>query len=170
MRIIEGDLTFGDFDDENFFHIEKTNIYETLSVKGVKSVEFLLNKPEKNELLFVEGKTTLPSKGNLERYNEEIADISKKFLDSMQLAIGIWFGSHNPSVDAPLNKESFFAYGKQVIFVLVIKNRKGKFTAIEERIKREIHREYKLMGFKVRVLNEELATKARLIAGENGAE
>jgi len=65
MRIIEGDLKFGDFDDENFFHIEKTNIYETLSVQGVKSVEFILNKPEKNELLFVEGKTTLPSKGVL---------------------------------------------------------------------------------------------------------
>ncbi|MCL2222571.1 MAG: hypothetical protein FWC20_07815 [Oscillospiraceae bacterium] len=171
MRIIEGGLTFGEFDAKNLFHIEKTNIYKNkFSGDGVKSVEFILNRPEENELLFVEARTTLPSKCNIAHYNKEIADISKKFLDSLQLAIGIWFGSHNPSVDAPQNKESFFTYGKQIILVLVIKNRTGKLTAISERIKQEIHREHKLMGLKVRVWNEELAIKANLIAQENGEQ
>jgi len=84
MRIIEGGLTFGEFDDANCFHIEKTEIYKRLSVKGIKSVEFILYKQEERKLLFVEAKSTLPSKDNIIVFNEELSEISSKFMDSLQ--------------------------------------------------------------------------------------
>ena len=50
MRIIEEGLTFGDFIEADCFHIEKTDIYKRLSGRGVKSVEFVLSKPDDNKL------------------------------------------------------------------------------------------------------------------------
>ena len=50
--------------------------------------------------------------------------------------------------------------------VLVIKNRKGKMTAIAESIKRELLREYRLWGFKIVVMNEEIAIRDNLVVGE----
>jgi len=167
MRIPESDMLFGDFDEANCFLIEKTAIYRSISGKGYKSVEFVLSRPESNELLFIEGRSTLPAQANVDRYNEDISDISQKFMDSLQLTCGIWFGQHNASVKVPQNGNSFLKYGTQVTFILVIKNRKGKLTSIAERIKREILREYRLWGFKVLVLNEDLAVRDNLVVGED---
>jgi len=166
MRISESDMLFGDFDEANCFWIEKTDIYQRFSGKGIKCVEFVLLRPEIRDLLFVEGRSSLPAQANVERYNEEISEISQKFMDSLQLTCGIWFGEHNRKVDVPRNCNSFLSYGTQIKFILVIKNRRGKLASIAERIKREILREYKLWGFKVIVMNEELAIKDNLVIGE----
>ena len=73
MRIFESSMIFGDFDEANCFHIEKTNLFKTLSGKGVKSVEFVLSRPKEKRLLFVEARKTLPSQNNVERFDEDIA-------------------------------------------------------------------------------------------------
>jgi len=168
MQIREEGLLFGEFDETGCFHIEKSDIYKRLSGKGYKSVEFILRLPEQDELLFVEGKTTLPSADNIERFNEEIADISKKFIDSIRLTTGIWFGEHNAKAVVPTGRDSFFTFGTQIVFVLVIKNRRGKMNTIAERIRRELHREHTLMRFKVLVLREEDAIKRNLVIGDVG--
>jgi hypothetical protein len=167
MRIPEGGLLFGDFDEVNCFWIEKTDLYRRLSGKGFRSVEFVLSRPEKRELIFVEGRTTMPATANLNRFNEDISEISQKFIDSLHLTCGIWFGEHCSNVVVPQNRESFFMYGTQLVFVLVIKNRIGKLTSIAERIKRELAREHALLGFKVLVMNEELAIKDSLVVNVN---
>ena len=169
MQIREEGLLFGEFDEANCFHIEKSDIYKRLSSKGFKSVEFVLHLPEQNELLFVEGKTTLPAVNNLERFNKEIADISQKFMDSIHLTTGIWFGEHNAKAIVPHGKDSFFTFGMQIIFVLVVKNRKGRLNSIVERIRRELQREHTLMRFKVLVLREEDAVKRNLVIGDVSA-
>jgi len=166
MLISESDMLFGDYDEANCFWIEKTDLYGSIAGKGYKSVEFVLHRPDRYELQFVEGRSTLPAQGNVERYNEDIAEISQKFMDSLQLACGIWFGEHNSKVAVPQNGRSFFEYGTQVTFVLVIKNRRGKMTAIAEKIKREILREYRLWGFKIVVMSEEIAIRDNLVVGE----
>ena len=80
-------------------------------------------KPEVLQLplLFVEGKNTLPAKNNVSAFNEEISDISYKFMDSLQLACGIWFGGHNRKVEIPKNGIRFFSYGVQIVFVSIAK-------------------------------------------------
>ena len=166
MRIVEDGLTFGDYSDADCFHIEKTDVYNRLSGKGVKSVEFVLYQPEKSKLLFVEGKSTLPAKGNAIAFNGELIDISHKFMDSLQLACGIWFGGHNQYVKVPENSADFFRYGVQIVFVLVIKNRKGQLLHIADRIKQHLSKEHKLWRFEVLVLNESDAQREKLVVVE----
>ena len=166
MRIDEEGLLFGDFELSDCFHIEKTKLYSKLSGRGFKSVEFVLHRPQKHELLFVEGKTTLPSIDNKVKYNDEIVEISQKFMDSLQLTCGIWFGRHNGNVAVPANSSYFFSYGIQIVFVLVIKNRKGNLVRIAEEIKRKISREHKLWRFDVLVLNEDDARTHNLVVLE----
>ena len=169
MRIFEEGLTFGEYDEADCFHIEKTDIYKKLSGKSIKSVEFILHRPEARKLLLVEGKNTLPAKNNRAAFSEEITDISYKFMDSLQLACGIWFGGHNSIVKVPKNGMNFFRYGVQIVFVLVIKNRKGNLLHIADRIKQQLMKEHRLWKFEILVLNEELAKKENLIISEDHA-
>ena len=159
-------MIFGDFDEANCFHIEKTSLRKILSGKGMKSVEFVLSQPSEKRLLFVEARKTLPSKNNAERFFEDIAEISNKFIDSLHLICGIWFGTHNLSVEVPENKESFFQYGMRIIFILVIKNRKGDLPHIEDMIKKQLLHERRLLGFDVLALNEDNAKENNLIVTE----
>jgi hypothetical protein len=166
MRIIEGDLTFGDFHEADCFHIEKTDIYDVLSRKGIKSVEFILFRSKENELLFVEGKKSLPSKDSIIRFSEEISNISQKFMDSLQLACGIWFGGHNKEVEVPKNVRDFFKYGVQIVFILVIKNREKDLLTIAEKIKKHLLKERRLWKFEVLAMNEKKACEKKLVIME----
>jgi len=169
MRIAEDGLIFGDYNADDCFHIEKTDVYVRLSGKGVKSVEFILHQPDDRKLLFVEGKSTLPAKGNADAFNEEVTVISQKFMDSLQLACGIWFGEHNQEVEMPKNAENFFKFGEQIVFVLVIKNRKGNLIYIADKIKQLLSREHRLWRFEVLVLNENDAQRKKLVIQEDAS-
>ena len=163
MRIYESDMVFGDFNEADCFHIEQTDIRKRLASRGVKSVEFVLSQPMEKRILFVEAKSTLPSANNIERFEEEINDISQKFMDSLSLTCGIWFGSHNSEVTAPDNREQFFSYGTQIVFILVIKSRKRDLPHIEDMIKRQLLRERIRWGFDVLAMNEDEAREANLV-------
>jgi len=177
MTICESDMVFGEFDEADCFHIEKTTLYKRLSSDKLKSVEFVLHRPERNELFFVEAKTTFPAfinsevvlsaEDNVNSFSTAVTAISQKFMDSLLLACSIWFGKNNAKIEIesviPKNKESFFTYGKQIVFVLVIKNCKTDLTTIADNIKKEIRKRYLILGFKVLVLDEDFARKIKLV-------
>jgi hypothetical protein len=166
VDFVESNMRFGVFDEADCLRIEKTELYVRLSGRGFRSVDFILNQKGSNELFFVEAKATLPANKNITDFENEIYEISRKFMDSLQLIGGIWFGGHNSKVEAPRNRDSFFTYGKQIVFVLVVKNRIGKLPSIAEKIKQTLRREHKLLGFNVLVMNEALAVKTNLLVKE----
>jgi len=166
MRIYESGMIFGDYDIDNCFHIEKTKLYKKLNGKGYSSVEFILHRPDKKQLLFIEAKSSLPDVKNINKYDERITEISKDFKDSFHLTCGIWFGQNNSKVDMPANGSCFFSYGTQVVFVLVIKNRTGNLTRIAEEIKRELIREYRLWQFDILVMNEDDVRTYKLVVSD----
>ena len=162
-------MVFGDFDEANCFHIENSDLYnKNLSRHGIKSVEFVLYRPEKNKLLFVEGKTSLSAEKSRTRFRKEITNISRKFMDSLQLTCGIWLGGHNGKIELPGNYGSFFGRGVKIIFVLVIKKRKDDFDLlyIADAIKEELLKEQRIWNFNVLALNEARARENNLIAND----
>ena len=46
IKIQESEMSFGEFQEENLFHIEKSKIYKNLG-DGIKTVEFILRYDEK---------------------------------------------------------------------------------------------------------------------------
>ena len=173
MRFYEegSEILFGDFDDANFFHIEQTTLYQKrLKPYGISSAEYLLLRPIESQsklvLLVVEAKRTLAAKDSNE-FHENLAKIANQLMDSLKLAFGIWLGSHESKVDLPLNYNQFFESGRKIIFVLIIKERKRDMTYIADVLKHHYLRsECRLLGFDVKVYNEQQAINANLVIQE----
>jgi len=166
MKIYErgSELHFGDFNEANCFHIESSYFYKNLSCKNVKTVEFLLLRPENNTLNFIEAKKTLSNVNNSSDIAKNIKDIAHKFIDSFQLSNAIWFGKHKHTNDLPANYDNFFVKDRVFNFVLVIKERHSNdLRFIKEMIKKEIKKDIIIWKFEVYVLNEFMAKKRKLI-------
>jgi len=162
------DMIFGDFEDADFFHIEQTDLYQRrMKPHGICSAEFLLlrssNAPPNHKLLIVEAKKTLAAR-DTEAFHKNLEGIARQFMDSLQLACGIWFGSHDGRVELPHSYMRFFERGRLVTFVLVIKHRKEDMLYIADTLKnRHLLKERRLFGFDVKVYNELQAMQACLV-------
>lgn len=170
MRFYESgsDIWFGDFEDSDFYRIEQTDLYQKkMKPHGVSSAEFLLlhanNTQIGRKLLVVEAKKTLAAR-DTEDFHLNLASIARQFIDSLQLAFGIWLGSHDGKVELPSNYAHFVERGRKVLFVLVIKERKRDMAYIADTLKnKHLRNERRVLGFDVLVLNEHQAKLANLV-------
>ena len=167
MRIFESGMTFGDFDKDDCFNIEKYELYKkSLSHLGFKTVEFVLYRHDK--LLFVEAKPSLRTEVNGNRFSDEVADISQKFMDALQIVCGLWHGGRKDKAKLPQSFSQFHKNGKGIVFVLVVKDGKKKDLLTTSRaISRQLLRENRLWRFDIKVLNEELAKNEKLVVASN---
>lgn len=116
MQIEESGIVFGDFDENNIYYIEKSEKYRSIKSKGISSVEFIFFRDNHN-LLFVEAKKSAPNPANpiKGRFNEFLAEINKKFRDSLEIFERVWMER------ALTDKfESMNVIEVRVTFVLVI--------------------------------------------------
>ena len=152
-----------EFVSENAFHIEQSQVYESIKQYGIDSVEFVRMKG--HELLFVEAKTTFPNPhnpdtANLARFNKEIGEIREKFIHSLELYAYILSGV------AHENLPNDFIPEKQIplIFMLVIKNYKIEWCTPVQRALTDIIPKHikKLCRPEVRVINHEEAITQQL--------
>ncbi|SEQ64722.1 hypothetical protein [Butyrivibrio sp. TB] len=91
VQIKESNMVFGNYDDEELFYIEESDIYKTICIKQISSVEFILHKDD--NLLFVEAKSSAPNpegKGGQERFQEFLDEIFDKFVDSLEIFQRVW--------------------------------------------------------------------------------
>jgi len=176
MQILESGMLFGDFSDDDCFWIEKSKIYDvSLKHLGFKSVEFVLhrydnseNSTNRNELLFVEAKTTLhPSVAGRE-FSAEISDISQKFIDALQIVCAAWHGGRKDKIKLPMNFKRYFESGKKIVFMLVLKNEPTiGLSIIGDAISKQLLKENRLWKFDVIVLSEEFAIIENLVLANN---
>jgi hypothetical protein len=106
------DIWFGDFDDADCYRIEQTSLYQRrMKPHGISSAEFLLLRSttaqDRGKLLMVEAKKTLASV-NSNEFHGNLTHIAKQFMDSLELALGIWLGNHEGKAELPLNYNNFF--------------------------------------------------------------
>ena len=167
MQIQESDMVFGEFVESDCYYIDKEGgYYKTkLSGYGIKSVDFILHRENRNKLLFVEARKSIAGADSLHRcLDSEIADVSQKFMDSLQLVLGIWIGSHKKkNAKPPSNFDNFIGIGKSIVFVLVIKNMPSSPTYIEDEIHQHLRKESKIWRFDVKVFDESFAEEEGLV-------
>ena len=60
--ITESEMNFGKLNETELFHIEDSNIYQSLG-SGIKMVEFILRQ-NKNSIIFLEAKKSCPNAAN----------------------------------------------------------------------------------------------------------
>ena len=90
MQIKESGMDFGNYSEEQVYHIEVSGLYQTLRPKGIKCCEFILLRESK--ILLIEAKTSCPkeieassSEERKLKYNEYIDDICLKMKHTIQL-------------------------------------------------------------------------------------
>lgn len=171
MKIItESEMNFGKFDEENLFHIENSKIYKDLG-SGIKTVEFIL-KWKKNEILFLEAKTTCPNSANknesmekTQKFEEYYSEITEKFIDSLQVYLAAVMGRYQDLAEIGAELRSVDSMKEiRLKFILVVKNAKditwlaGPLAELKARLLQV----RKIWGVEVAVLNEELAKENKL--------
>lgn len=163
-------MNFGKFDEENLFHIEDSKIYKDLG-DGIKTVEFIL-KWKKNEILFLEAKTTCPNSANknesmekTQKFEEYYSEITEKFIDSLQVYLAAVMGRYQDLTEIGAELRSVDSMKEiQLKFILVVKNAKditwlaGPLAELKARLLQV----RKIWGVEVAVLNEELAREYKL--------
>lgn len=168
--INESDMHFGEYSEEDVFHIEKSDQYQNnLRGNGVKSCEFILKKAD--TLYFVEAKSSCPNqitadspKEKREKYNEYIADIIDKMRHSLALYANILLKRHD-ATDIPSNFLETDLSAKQIKLVLVVKNAEEMWLMpLKDKLDKELKREAKIWKFTdFYVINEERARKKRFV-------
>jgi len=177
MQALPGDMVysgmkFKDFGADNCFLIEDSRLYKkSLHHLGYKTVEFVAyhsaEKAEDSSLIFLEAKTSLRPISNNSRFVDEIADISQKFIDALQIICGVWHGGRKSKEPLPSNFAQFRESGKKIVFALVVKKLDtNDLLAIEDSIYKKLLKERRLWQFSVKVLNEELAQMENLVLVE----
>ena len=168
-NMIFSGMKFRNFGADNCYRIEESQLYQkSLRHLGFKAVEFVTYRSasdaEESRLIFVEAKTSLRQKNAELRFVDEIANISQKFIDSLQIVCGIWHGGRKGKVPLPVNFDRFRENGNKIVFVLVVKNSDKKdLLAVAESISKKLLKEIRLWRFDVKVLNEELAQKESFV-------
>ena len=165
--LIYSDMRFNDFDANSCYRIEDAPLYKgTLKHLGFKTVEFVLCLKGIDDgqlkMMFVEAKPVIRPK-----FDNEIRQISQKFIDALQIVCGIWHGGRKDEEALPPNFKEFMQNGKKIVFVLIVKNcDKSDLLPAQEAIYKKLQREHALWKFEVKVLNEELAKKENLVLEE----
>ena len=163
-------MNFGKFDEENLFHIEDSKIYKDLG-SGIKTVEFIL-KWKKNEILFLEAKTTCPNSANknesmekTQKFEEYYSEITEKFMDSLQVYLAAVMGRYQDLAEIGAELRSVDSMKEiRLKFILVVKNAKditwlaGPLAELKARLLQV----RKIWGVEMVVLNEELAREYKL--------
>ena len=171
MKIItESEMNFGKFDEENLFHIEDSKIYKDLG-SGIKTVEFIL-KWKKNEILFLEAKTTCPNSANknesmkkTQKFEEYYSEITEKFMDSLQVYLAAVMGRYPDLAEIGAELRSVDSMKEiRLKFILVVKNAKDitRLAGPLAELKARLLQVRKIWGIEVAVLNEELAKENKL--------
>jgi len=169
VDMVYSGMKFRDFGTGNCFFIEKSHLYQkSLRHHGFKTVEFVAFSPadqaKDSKLIFVEAKTTLRQERAKARFEEEINDISQKFIDALQLICGVWHGERKGKASLPANFALFRESGKKIVFVLVVKNiEEPNLFNVKSAILNKLRREHVLWKFDLMVLSEELAMEEKLV-------
>ncbi|MDR0730458.1 MAG: hypothetical protein LBF63_02245 [Treponema sp.] len=156
-RIIESGM---EFIANNVFRIEKSQALLDAG-EGIKSVEFI--RMVNDKLMFLEAKTTFPNpeKTDVNRFDEEVNDICKKFIHSIALYSSIVLGVHYEELPCAFVAES----KKTIWFILVICNHELAWCRyIQTKIRSSLP-DYlqKIWNPQVFVINKKSAMKYNLV-------
>lgn len=163
IRVKESGVSFAPFAPDNFFHMEKSDVYKKLG-KGYSTVEFLWVDAMKN-FIFVEAKSSSPRPDKTDHtdFDKYIDEISDKFQDSYQLFLASVLGRRK-SENMGKEVRGFKADSSNIKFVLVIPTHKFDWlVALNDALKKQLRKTISIWNIEIAVMNEELAREHGLL-------
>lgn len=170
MTIVESEMQFGNFPDDEVFHLENSHQYRhKLRSNGVKSCEFILHRA--NTLYFIEARKSSPNEisadspaEKIQNYNKYITEITDKMRHSLALYANILLKRHPGTGVPPLLQDADLS-GKELKLVLVVKNAQPQWLIpLSEKLNRVLKPEARIWKFsRIFVINEATARDMHLV-------
>jgi hypothetical protein len=162
--IEESGLSFGDYNEDDFFHIEQSDIYHKLG-EGIKTIEFFLYRGA-DELFLIEAKSSAPKpKGNAD-FEKFILDISEKFTHSLDLFFSVVISrTKDTHREIPRKFKAIKHYETMKIkLILVLNGHQIEWLPpIKDALARKLIPQIKIWQLNIVVLNHVLAAEYNLI-------
>jgi hypothetical protein len=143
--------------DDEIFHIERSRLFA--SVKGVKTVEFVLRRGSK-ELDFIEAKSSSPCPGKEDSgdFDDFIHDVVEKFIHSFNLFCAASLGRYKKYSDAGEGFKTLDFSNVKFKFILVLNgHRIDWLPPLKEALWRGLLYHHKIWKSELVVLNDTLA-------------
>jgi hypothetical protein len=163
--IKESGLLFGDYNADNVFHIEKSQIYEGLDDCS-KTVEFVL-RFNANKIYFIEAKNSSPQPCNKKDFNTFINEISGKIEHSMDIFFALIVKRMKDTKgEFPCPFQHIDYSTINISAFLIINGHKTEWLPpIKDALTKRLKRIIKTWNIQVAVLNHELAGEYGLTKG-----
>jgi len=163
VTISESGLLFGEYEESELFHVEKSTIYKSLG-DGICTVEFVLRR-SLNEILFVEAKSSSPKPNNREDFDEFITGVCEKFAHSIDIFFSLVLRRlDDRKNEMPASFREVEYSTSRLKLVLVIKGHDIRWLSpINDAIKRKLQRQLKTWLLEIAVMNHDLADEYGLL-------
>jgi len=157
---IESGVTFGPYEEEDCYLIEKSTVVSKLS--GIKIAEFVLSK--ENSLFIVEAKSSIPRLTNKEDSDRFFSEIHDKLLNTLTITFnGIVGRNDRVKGELPANIKLIRIDKVDVSLLLVIPDvpmeQLPPMTDKIRSVMRLVMKTWGIKDFQVLVLNKDLLTK-----------
>lgn len=165
LKIHESGMWFHPPETKTFL-IEKSDTYRKVNNHGVSAVEFITMSP-KQDVIFIEAKTSAPDKEDGEKMGKFIESIGKKFVHSLEICYALLtqvLPDAEPSFPGPLRAAM---KQKPAIKLILIVNKLSLAHCVnlQDALRRQLRAEMRIWQMNVIVINKEIALKKNLIKG-----
>lgn len=169
ITITESGMTFGPFEDNHCFEVEKCLTYKRIE-SSVKVAEFvwLRNDLTPSKLWIVEAKSSTPRPQPQERFDKFINEIRDKLLNALSMVLSACLNRPRSAYnDLPEPFRQLALSTLDARLILVIHNHKREWLAhVKDALSKALHATVETWGLTtpaVIVLNDDLARQHKLI-------
>lgn len=157
MRVFESSLCFGEYEEDRFFHIEKSNTYKSLG-GDLKTVEFILCHNE-NKIWMIEAKSSSPKPNNEVDFDKFINEIVQKFSDSIELFFSlVCERQFNVEDEMPdVFKKTSYPDIEIKLLIVIVGHKIEWLSPIRDSLKRSLSKKIKIWNLDLIAINEEQA-------------
>ncbi len=164
--IVESDMKFGPYPEDNCFHIEKSRIYEEIQ-QNVKMAEFLLLRSQK--LWIIEAKSSTPRPETQPNFDTFIEEVREKLSNALSLGLALCLKRHQYEKLPKAFQELNLANVEFRLILVVNGHQEAWLPPLQDALQKSLNTTLKIWGIEamaVIVMNEKYAQKYGLVAPE----
>jgi hypothetical protein len=172
ITIPEPGMTFGPFEDNGCYHLEKCAAYKAIMPDGIKMAEFLLiqDRGGKPHLWIVEAKSSSPHPNNSTRFTDYVGELASKLTNGLSLGIATYLKRHPAAANEIPQRLRDLDFESASIRLIVVVNQDYDLDPITSALTfklRPIIKTLALGGNSVVVLNVKAAQRQGLITNDS---
>ena len=165
LKIRESGMLFH-LPEAKTFLIEKSDTYRKVNTRGVSTVEFITMGP-RQDVIFVEAKTSAPDEEDGEHMHEFVKSIGKKFVHSLEVCYALLTQAlpyTEPTFPDPLRAA---LNQKPAIKLILIVNKlsRAHCVSLQDALRLYLRAEMRIWHMNIVVLNKEIALEKNFIKG-----